>query len=152
VSTSRGRLAVDLAWAGALYALVDGDGLGLEVVPEGLGGLIDLGRDVKAALAGHPQTVHPVDGRLSGVDGTIFVNRFGTADTGELHQRNVAVFADGQVDRSPCGSGTAARVAALHSSGELAPGQTLVHESIIGTRFRAQVLEETADGVIPVVS
>jgi hypothetical protein len=51
------------------------DGLGLEVAPEGLGRLIDLGREVKAALAGHPQTAHPVDERLSGVYGTIFVNR-----------------------------------------------------------------------------
>ena len=152
VSTSRGRLAVDLAWGGALYALVDGDGLGLEVAPEGLGRLIDLGREVKAALAGHPQTAHPVDERLSGVYGTIFVNRLGTADTGELHQRNVAVFADGQVDRSPCGSGTAARIAALHSSGELAPGQTLIHESIIGTRFLARVLEDTAEGVVPIIA
>ena len=152
VSTSRGSVTVDLAWGGALYALVDGDGLGLEVAPEGLGRLIDLGREVKAALAGHPQTAHPVDERLSGVYGTIFVNRLGTADTGELHQRNVAVFADGQVDRSPCGSGTAARIAALHSSGELAPGQTLIHESIIGTRFLARVLEDTAEGVVPIIA
>ncbi|WP_343071817.1 proline racemase family protein [Brevibacterium renqingii] len=152
VDTGRGRLSVDLAWGGALYALVDGDRLGLDVVPEDLGELIALGREVKASLAGHPETAHPVDERLSGVYGTIIVNRFGTTDTGELHQRNVTVFADGQVDRSPCGSGTAARIAALHASGELVPGQTLIHDSIIGTRFRARVLEETADGVVPVVA
>ena len=76
----------------------------------------------------------------------------GTADTGALHQRNVAVFADGQVDRSPCGSGTAARIAALRSSGELRPGQTLIHESIIGTRFLARVLEDTAEGVVPIIA
>ena len=84
--------------------------------------------------------------------GTIFVDRFGTLPGGELHQRNVTVFADGQVDRSPCGSGTAARVAALHAAGELRPGQTLVHESIVGTTFRARVLEETDDSVVPVVT
>ena len=155
VDTSRGPVSVDLAWGGAIYALVDASDLGepsLDVVPENLTALISLGREIKAGLADHPDTVHPEDDRLSGVYGTIFVDRFGTLPSGELHQRNVTIFADGQVDRSPCGSGTAARVAALHAAGELRPGQSLVHESIVGTRFRAKVLEETAEGVIPVVT
>ena len=155
VDTSRGPVSVDLAWGGAIYALVDASDLGepsLDVVPENLTALIALGRENKAGLADHPDTVHPEDDRLSGVYGTIFVDRFGTLPSGELHQRNVTIFADGQVDRSPCGSGTAARVAALHAAGELRPGQSLVHESIVGTRFRAKVLEETAEGVIPVVT
>ncbi|WP_423058378.1 proline racemase family protein [Brevibacterium linens] len=155
VETSRGPVSVDLAWGGAIYALVDAADLGepsLEVVPENLTALIALGREIKAGLADHPDTVHPEDDRLSGVYGTIFADRFGTLPSGELHQRNVTIFADGQVDRSPCGSGTAARVAALHAAGELRSGQSLVHESIVGTRFRAKVLEETAEGVIPVVT
>ena len=155
VDTSRGPVSVDLAWGGAIYALVDASDLGepsLDVVPENLTALISLGREIKAGLADHPDTVHPEDDRLSGVYGTIFVDRFGTLPSGELHQRNVTIFADGQVDRSPCGSGTAARVAALHAAGVLRPGQSLVHESIVGTRFRAKVLEETAEGVIPVVT
>ncbi|WP_435001103.1 proline racemase family protein [Brevibacterium sp. H602] len=170
VDTSLGPVTVDLAWGGAIYALVDVAQLGAaagssqaaevgrlgevscEVVPENLTALIALGREAKAGLADHPDTVHPEDDRLSGVYGTIFVDRFGTLPSGELHQRNVTVFADGQVDRSPCGSGTAARVAALHAAGELSAGQTLVHESIVGTTFRAKVHEETADGVIPVVT
>lgn len=155
VETSRGPVSVDLAWGGAIYALVDAADLGepsLGVVPENLTALIALGREIKAGLADHPGTVHPEDDRLSGVYGTIFVDRFGTLPSAELHQRNVTIFADGQVDRSPCGSGTAARVAALHAAGELRSGQSLVHESIVGTRFRAKVLEETAEGVIPVVT
>lgn len=165
VDTSRGPVTVDLAWGGAIYALVDVAQLGAaqvntaqvdagiwRVAPENLTALIALGREIKAGLADHPDTAHPEDDRLSGVYGTIFVDPFGTLPGGELHQRNVTVFADGQVDRSPCGSGTAARVAALHAAGELRPGQTLVHESIVGTRFRARVLEETADGVVPVVT
>ncbi|MEY9257416.1 proline racemase [Brevibacterium epidermidis] len=170
VDTSLGQVTVDLAWGGAIYALVDVAQLGAaagsfqagevgrlgevscEVVPENLTALIAVGREIKAGLADHPDTVHPEDDRLSGVYGTIFVDRFGTLPGGELHQRNVTVFADGQVDRSPCGSGTAARVAALHAAGELRPGQTLVHESIVGTTFRARVLEETDDSVVPVVT
>ncbi|WP_344351065.1 proline racemase family protein, partial [Catellatospora coxensis] len=142
VTTARGEAAVDLAWGGALYALVDGDALGIAVEPDRLGELIALGREVKAALAGHPATAHPSDDRLSGVYGTIIVNRLGTSVDGEVWQRNVTVFADGQVDRSPCGSGTAARIAALSATGELDSGQTLLHESIVGTRFRARVLAE----------
>ena len=68
-------------------------------------------------------------------------------------QRNVAVFADGQVDRSPCGSGTSARVALLADDGTLKPGQVLVHESIVSTRFVAQVVENvTAEGRDAVIS
>ncbi len=165
VPTSRGPVSVDLAWGGAIYAIVDTARFdaaavdatrfgapGRQVVPENLTTLIALGREIKPGLAENPHTVHPEDDRLSGVYGTIFVDRFGTMPGGALHQRNVTVFADGQVDRSPCGSGTAARVAALHATGELRSGQTLIHESIVGTRFRARVLEETADGVVPVIS
>lgn len=155
VPTSRGPVSVDLAWGGAIYAIVDTaefDEVGLDVAPENLTALIAVGREIKAGLAENPHTVHPEDDRLSGVYGTIFVDRFGTMPDGALHQRNVTVFADGQVDRSPCGSGTAARVAALHAAGELRSGRTLIHESLVGTRFRARVLEETADGVVPVIS
>lgn len=145
--------SVDLVWGGAIYACVDADRFGLAITPENLNELIALGRQVKAALAEHPLTRHHADDRLSGVYGTIIVNRLGTLPTGELHQRNVTVFADGQVDRSPCGSGTAARLGALHATGELGAGQTLVHESIIGTRFRARVLAEADEvgSVIPVI-
>lgn len=69
-----------------------------------------------------------------------------------LAQRNVTIFADGQVDRSPCGSGTAARVAALDARGELAHGATLEHYSIVGSRFSASVAERRPDGVVVDVS
>ena len=95
------HLTVDLVWGGAIYACLDADELGLSAAPENLHELIVLGRRVKAALASHPLTRHPDDDRLSGVYGTIIVNRLGTLPSGELHQRNVTIFADGQVDRSP---------------------------------------------------
>jgi proline racemase len=76
------------------------------------------------------------------VYGTIWYDDLGDVADG-LRQRNVTVFADGEVDRSPCGSGTAARVALLAEEGRLTPGKLLTHESIIGTRFTAWVAEET---------
>jgi proline racemase len=156
VATRKGELRVDLGWGGALYACVDAASAGLSVTRENLTDLIALGRDVKAALAGDPRTLHPTDPRLSGVYGTIFYEDLGVLPTGELHQRNVTIFADGQVDRSPCGSGTAARVAVLHAAGQLADDQVLVHDSIVGSRFRARVLEKTTElgtpAVIPIVT
>ena len=156
VITNRGEVELDLAWGGALYACVDAASVGLRVHSDDLGSLIALGREVKAALAGDPRTEHPTDARLSGVYGTIVFEDLGTLPDGSLHQRNVTIFADGQVDRSPCGSGTAARVAVLHASGRLATDQVLVHDSIVDTRFHARVLATTVEhgrpAVVPVVT
>jgi proline racemase len=69
------------------------------------------------------------------LDGTILFDELGTTDDGSLHQRNVTIFADGEVDRSPCASGSASRVAVLAARGDLAPGQALVHDSVVGSTF-----------------
>ena len=156
VTTKRGQCTVDLVWGGATYACLDAATVGLSVKPELITELIALGREVKAALANDPRISHPTDPRLSGTYGTIIYDQLGTLPGGELHQRNVTIFADGQVDRSPCGSGTAGRVAALHATGQLADGQTLVHDSIVGSRFTATIQEHTTEhgrpAVIPVVT
>jgi proline racemase len=156
VSTSRGPAQVDIGWGGAFYAQLDAASVGLTVTPGDLPALIVIGREIKAALAEHPAVRHPTDGRLNGVYGTVIFEELGSLPTGELHQRNVTIFADGQVDRSPCGSGTAARVAALTASGELRDGQTLVHDSIVGSRFlaavQAHVTEDSRPAVVPVVT
>lgn len=129
-----------LAFGGAIYACVSAASLGLAVTPEHLPALISRGRDIKWAL--NDRAHHPSDPRLSGVYGTIFYDELGPA-----HQRNVTIFADGEVDRSPCGSGTCARLADLVDAGVLRLDQELLHESIIGTQFRARALSSvTAEG------
>lgn len=144
--TSRGILTVDIAWGGALYASLPAASAGLAVVPEHLGDIVALAREIKAALAGTPHAEHPDDPRLSGIYGVIVHDDLGATAEGP-HQRNVTVFADGEVDRSPCGSGTAARVALLADAGDLRPDQALTHDSIIGTRFVARIAEvRQADG------
>jgi proline racemase len=80
---------------------------------------------------------------LSGLYGTILYD-----DLGDAHQRNLAVFADGEADRSPCGSGTSARLALLHDEGRLGLGQTFRHDSIVGTTFHGRVVSQTSEGVI----
>jgi proline racemase len=146
VETARGRLAVDVAYGGAIYACLPAAPAGLAVEPDAYGALIALGREVKAALAATEHARHPSDDRLSGVYGTILYDDLGDTADGP-HQRNVTVFADGEVDRSPCGSGTCARAALLQAEGRLGPGRVLTHDSIVGTTFRAQVAETvTAEG------
>jgi proline racemase len=132
-------VAADVAYGGAIYASVAAADLGLSVEPARLGELIAAGREVKRALDGTEVARHPTDDRLSGVYGTIIWEPLG-----DLHQRNVTIFADGEVDRSPCGSGTSARVALL----DLEPGQVLRHDSIVGTTFSAWAVERTAEGVV----
>ncbi|MGP3963804.1 proline racemase family protein [Nonomuraea sp. 3N208] len=140
-----GGVKVDVAYGGAIYASVPAAALGLAVEPRHLTELIEHARRIKADLAGHPASRHPADDRLSGVYGVIFYDELPGGD-GAAHQRNVTVFADGEVDRSPCGSGTAARLALLHDSGLRG---TLVHSSIVGSVFRARVADVVAEGVVP---
>jgi len=156
VATTRGPVAATISFGGAFYASVDATSVGLTVAPQQLQDLIALGREIKQKLADSPAAQHPSDERLSGIYGTIFFEDLGQDQAGNRHQRNVTIFADGEVDRSPCGSGTCARLADLADSGQLAIGQAFMHDSIVGTSFRAQVLERlTVDdhpAVIPQVT
>ena len=134
VHTSAGELEVDIAFGGALYASLDAAAAGTTVTSENAPQLRQLGREIKDALNQTSLSHHPVDPRLSGIYGVIFFERLDNTPEGPF-QRNVTVFADGQIDRSPCGSGTAARLALLANAGEIRPDQALRHESIIGTQF-----------------
>ncbi|HEY6378513.1 MAG TPA: proline racemase family protein [Candidatus Dormibacteraeota bacterium] len=137
VNTPNGGTDVNLAYGGAIYATVPARAVGLSVTAAALPALIAVARQVKQQIDGAGVARHPADDRLSGLYGTIFYDELESA-AGTLHQRNVTVFADGEVDRSPCGSGTAARLAQLVAEGQLEVGQELVHDSIIGTTFVAR--------------
>jgi proline racemase len=130
---------VDVAYGGAIYASVPAERFGLHVTPKDVDRLIEAGREVKRDLSAGPYSKHPTDDRLSGIYGTILYE-----PVGDFHQRNVTVFADGEVDRSPCGSGTSARLALL----DLEEGQPLRHDSIIGTTFTARIVGRTPEGVV----
>ncbi len=140
VLTSRGEVVVTVAYGGAIYATLPAAALGLSVAPTDLDDLIAIGREIKWALNDSPHAVHPSDERLNGIYGTIWFDELGTHE-GRLHQRNVTIFADGEVDRSPCGSGTCARLAVLDATGALAPGAELRHDSIVGSSFTGVVLD-----------
>ena len=108
----RAGVEVDVAYGGAIYASVPAARFGLRVVPDELPELIAAGRAVKRALEGSDVARHPTDDRLSGIYGTVLYE-----ELGPLHQRNVTIFADGEVDRSPTGSATSARTALLAADG-----------------------------------
>jgi len=127
-------LTIDVAFGGAFYASVESP---LPVRKDSLPRLIELGREVKRELEDRSEFVHPLEPELRDIYGVIFFERL--EDGLPLRQRNVTVFADGEVDRSPCGSGTSARLALLDASGELRRGDELAHESIVGTVFTARV-------------
>ena len=158
VTTSRGEVRVTVAYGGAMYATLAADQLGLSVTPEQLSDLIALGREIKWALNDTEHAVHPTDERLNGIYGTIWFDELGELDatSGEVHQRNVTIFADGEVDRSPCGSGTCARLAVLAADGRLPTGTVLRHDSIVGSTFIGKVLDAVeVDGrraVVPQVT
>ncbi|MET9270703.1 proline racemase family protein [Kribbella sp. NPDC003557] len=149
VSTARGDVLADISYGGAFYASVPASSVGLSVTPSSYADLIAIGREIKWAL--DPVAVHPTDPRLNGLYGTILYDDLGDLEDGP-HQRNLAVFADGEADRSPCGSGTSARLALLHDEGRLGPGQTLRHDSIVGTTFLGRVVAQTPDGVVTEVA
>jgi proline racemase len=136
-------VVVDVSYGGAIYASVPAERFGLRVVPDHLPELIAAGRAVKLALEGTDVARHPSDERLSGIYGAILYE-----DLGPLHQRNVTIFADGEVDRSPCGSGTSARCALLAADGILGEGDVLRHDGIVGSTFHARVVGETSEGVL----
>ncbi len=130
-----GTVSADVAFGGAFYASVPASALGLRVTLDCLPQLVEAGRRIQAQLDAAGAARHQTDSRLTGIYGVILHDEL-PAEAGCLVQRNVTVFGDGQIDRSPCGSGTTARLALLADHG-LAGGQALVHESIIGTRFEA---------------
>ena len=145
---ARGRtLRVDVAFGGAFYAICDAEAAGLAVTGSKLNDLRELSVEIRVQVEKAAKVVHPLEPGLHGIYGTIFTG----PPNGAADLRNVTVFADREVDRSPCGSGTAALMAVLDAMGMLPPDHVFTHESIIDTTFRGRVLERTSVGDIPAI-
>jgi trans-L-3-hydroxyproline dehydratase len=144
-----GAVTFDIAFGGAFYAYVDADSLNLELTPDQHSRLIDAGMRIKRAVMATYPIVHPEgDADLNFLYGTIFVKRLNTAG---VHSRNVCIFAEGEVDRCPTGTGVSGRVAIHHAKGELPVGETITVESILGTTFTGCVVETTTVSDLPAV-
>lgn len=134
------QLLVDVAFGGAFYAIVDAESAGLAIEPARLSELRRFGMAIKREVERLRQVVHPLDEGLTGIYGTIFT---APAQHPDAHLRNVTVFADAEVDRSPCGTGTAAVMAVLSEMGVLSDDVPFVHESIVGTLFKGRLAGRT---------
>jgi proline racemase len=139
-----GDRVVDVSFGGAFYASLEE-----RVEPGELPRLIELGRELKRDLEAWQNVAHPLEPELRDIYGVIFWQEEDNDDP--LTQRNVTVFANGEVDRSPCGSGTSARLALLDRSGRLPRGDELRHLSIVDTEFRARVVGDDEVAGIPAV-
>ncbi len=131
-----GRVRYDLAFGGAFYAFCRAEELGLTLRPESARRLIEVGRAIKEAVSRTREIKHPVEPDLSFLYGTIFVGEPGMAGAACRH---VCIFAEGQLDRSPTGTGVSAHLAIKQARKELAPGRDLIVESILGTRFTGRI-------------
>jgi proline racemase len=165
VPTSRGALTLDIGFGGAFYGSLDVRTIGLRVEPRALPELIALQRELRPALEAAVDVVHPLEPELRGIYGVIFWeplddesgadDESGTDAAGGkvgVEHRNVTVFADGEVDRSPCGSGTSARLAIRHARGEQAAGDPFTHRSIVDSVFEAGISGTTVVAGIPAVA
>ena len=149
-----GRVNYDIGFGGAYYAYVDADAHGIACGQDNVAQLIDMGGRIKqAVMASHP-LVHPIDEALSLLYGTIFISKNVTDK--QAHSRHVCIFADGELDRSPTGTGVAGRIALLYAKGEVELNQELMIESIVDGRMIVSATIETEffgkQAVIPQVS
>ena len=139
-----GIVQCDVAYGGAYYAFCDAGELGIGLQEIDFYRLIDTGKRIKKAVMESVEIEHPTEKELGFLYGIIFVGR--PADP-EHHSRNVCVFADGEVDRSPTGTGVSARAAIHFGRGELSSGDPIVVESILGTCFQVKIMDVVDFGV-----
>ena len=143
-----GAVTVDVAYGGMFYALVDGTKLGFRVVAAEARELAVLGERVRRAAREQLVVAHPENPAIRGVS-IVQINRPfagpGTENT------NTCIVAPGRSDRSPTGTGTAARMAVLSARGLMRPGDSIVHASLIGSKFRGRILGETRVGDRPAI-
>jgi trans-L-3-hydroxyproline dehydratase len=143
-----GQTACDIAFGGAYYAYCEATDLGLSLEPSQHDRLVEVGRLVKRAVLAQTSIDDPVAPDLGFLYGVIFT---GPPADERHHSRHVCVFAEGEVDRSPTGTGVSGRAALLHGAGRLAQGDTIQIESILGTCFGVAVVGCSRVGRYPAV-
>lgn len=146
-----GEIAVDIVYSGGFFILVKADLIGLDLLPANAKALAEWGMQLRHFANEQLSVQHPDLAFFTTIDAVEFHGPAQRQEDGALHARNVATFGQRTVDRSPCGTGTCARMALLHAQGDLGLGDRFVSESIIGTRFTGQIIDETHVGVYPAI-
>jgi proline racemase len=132
------------------YAIVDAQSLGFSLTPDEARDICALGQLITEAAADQLQAVHPEEPRYAGITLTEFAGPLRRQE-GVTRSRNAVVVPPGRLDRSPCGTGSSARMAVLSARGLLAPGEPFMHESIIGSLFSCRIEEASTVGSHPAI-
>jgi proline racemase len=137
-----GRLTVDVGYGGAFFVIVDARPFGFRIVAEEARRLVELGETIKAAARAQLKVAHPENPAINEIIFTEFTLPIETVD-GEANGRNTVVISPGKLDRSPCGTGTCARLAVMHAKCELKAGEGFASRSVISSRFDGKIEAET---------
>jgi proline racemase len=143
-----GRIQVDVSFTGGFFVMVPIDQIGLELKPENAPRLASLGMSIMDAASVQLSVRHPQRPYINTID---VVEFFDSTEHANGRGKNFVVFGEGHVDRSPCGTGTCAKMALLHRRGELALGQPFVNQGLMGTTFNARVVRETSVADLPAI-
>ena len=143
-----GTVRLDIGFGGAFYAILPADSAGLTLEPEYQTEIIARAAKIRDAVNEQVEVAHPEKPEIDFVPSVMFST---SADNSKATMKNALVYPPGQIDRSPCGTGTSAKMAILHGKGELGLHEDFVHESIIGTLFYGKLIGETEVGPLPAV-
>jgi proline racemase len=147
------KIHCDISFGGSFFAILPATEVGLAICPENAGKLSKVGMDIRTAVNEQIKIQHPILEHIKSVD---LVELYGPPKSPDATYQNVVIFGEGSVDRSPCGTGTSAKVATLYAKGELKVGEHIIYESILGTKFSGEVLRETTiagyKAIIPRIS
>lgn len=142
-----GTVQVDVAYGGMIYAIVDARRFGFDIKPSEAAEITSLGELIKAAAAEQVPAVHPENPLIHTINQTMFAAPLHDTGGGK-RSRNAVVVSPGYIDRSPCGTGTSARLAVMHARGQISPDESFVHESIVDTVFTGKILETVDVGAV----
>ncbi|HEX2923257.1 MAG TPA: 4-hydroxyproline epimerase [Chloroflexota bacterium] len=143
-----GRIVADISYGGNFYAILPAETVAVPIEPQHAGEFVRIGRKIRSALNEKYEVVHPENPMISGVSHVMFT---GPATNPEATVKNTVIYGPSGMDRSPCGTGTSARMAQLHARGELPLKRQFVHESIIGSLFYGKLVREAKVGEFPAV-
>ncbi|WP_183720308.1 proline racemase family protein [Rhizobium sp. BK060] len=138
-----GTVSVDVAYGGMIYALVDATDLGYSLSQDEAAELVEVGEKIKLAAAEQVPAVHPENPEIHTINQTLFAGPI-RVEGGLKRSKNTVIVSPGRHDRSPCGTGTSARLAVMHAKGLIGVGEKFVHESIINTEFIGEITETTS--------
>ncbi|MBM7622538.1 proline racemase [Sporohalobacter salinus] len=148
-----GTITLDISFGGSFFAIVDSNQLGVKVEPSNADKLIDLGISIREKINDNLEISHPTKEYINTVD---LVEIYDEPSSSDADKRNAVVFGQGQLDRSPCGTGTSAKLATLYAKEEIGLKEEFVYESIIGTKFKGEIIKEAKvgefDAIVPQIT